>query len=178
MILSHDLLTNKTQSVFKRLKHTKRIVDVGCGIRPCPIFPCEEHICIEPHHEYVDGLETWSPGDRKVTIVQGEAEEVARYPRADTTVLLLDVIEHMPKHRGEVLRDLLTEFEQAVIFTPWGPYEQTDKNPDCWGLNGGYWQKHRSAWFPEDFADWKIRKWAEWHEIQPVGALLAFRSPS
>ena len=174
MILAHDLLINRrTSAIFCGLPRTRRIVDVGCGIRPCPAFHCDEYVCIEPHGEYVEHLRGWErPG--QVRIVHGEAELVSDELRADTTVLLLDVIEHMERDRGERIRDLLKEFEHAVIFTPLGWYEQGDTNHDCWGLNGGYWQKHRSAWQQADFPGWQTTVWPKWHSSGP-GAILAIR---
>jgi hypothetical protein len=175
MILAHDLLTNpRTAHTFAALPRTKRIADVGCGIRPCPAFPCEDHICIEPHAEYRDLLAQWVPDDRRVTVIDGTADLIADQPREGTTVLLLDVIEHMEKDDGHRIVALAEEFEHAVIFTPLGWYEQGDSNPDGWGLNGGYWQKHRSAWHPGDFANWKIETWRRWHPCGP-GAILAIR---
>ncbi len=174
MILEHDLLTNhRTQQTFAGLPRTKRVVDVGCGIRPCPAFPCAEYICIEPHDEYVAHLRDWKR-DGPIEIINGEAEALADQPRKDTTVFLLDVIEHMERDRGERIRDLLKEFEHAVIFTPLGWYEQDDTNPDGWGLNGGYWQKHRSAWEQADFPGWRTTVWPKWHRNGP-GAILAIR---
>lgn len=177
MILPHDLITNgRTVEIFKRLPKTKRIVDVGCGIRPCPAFRCEEHICIEPHDEYVDHLREWKPeGVDTVTIINGDADCLAGQPREDTTVMLLDVIEHMERADGERIRDLLEEFEHAVVFTPLGWCEQGGENPDAWGLNGGHWQMHRSAWMPEDFKAWRVHVWNPWHLNNGAGAILAIR---
>jgi hypothetical protein len=176
MILAHDLLTNpRTAHTFAALPRTKRIVDVGCGVRPCPAFPCEDHICIEPHVEYVAHLTEWRPHDRSVTIANGTADVLANQPRADTTVLLLDVIEHMERDAGEQIKTLMEEFEHAVIFTPLGWFEQGEGNPDAWGLNGGKWQKHRSAWHPGDFQGWKIETWRRWHPAGGPGAILATR---
>ena len=175
MILPHDLLTNsRTVKIVESLPRTKRIVDVGCGIRPFPVFPCPEYVCIEPHAEYVEHLREWDRGG-PVEIIQAEAEAVSGQPRKDTTVLLIDVIEHMEKERGERIRDLLMEFEHAIIFTPLGWYPQDEETPDCWGLNGGYWQKHRSSWQPEDFKGWGVRTWKNWHSKHDVGAILAIR---
>lgn len=175
MILAHDLVTNpKTEGIFRNLPPTSILIDVGCGIRPCPL-ECRRHIGIEPHEEYIRHLSAWNPAGRKVEIVQGEAEAVGLYDRKDTTVLLLDVIEHMERDRGESIRDLLEEFEHAIIFTPLGWYEQGEQNPDCWGLNGGFWQKHRSAWQPDDFKNWRLHVWKEWHPINGCGAILAIR---
>ena len=170
MILDHDLLVNaKSMDIFHGLKRTDRIVDIGAGIRPCRAFKAE-HICIEPHHEYIAELRTC----REVSeIVEGEAELVDRFPRQGTTVFLLDVIEHMERERGEKIRDLLMDFEQAVIFTPLGFMEQSDKNPDAWGYNGGFWQKHRSGWQVEDFPGWEVTSWPVWHARSMTGAILA-----
>lgn len=179
MILPHSLLTDdRTQRIFSTLKRTRFIVDVGAGIRPCPIFPCEEHICIEPHQEYADILaRDWNPLDRRVTIVNGTADILAAIPREDTTVLAFDVIEHMDKADGLLFLKVAEQFPQAVIFTPLGWYEQGDENPDAWGLNGGHWQKHRSAWEPGDFAGWNTRVFEDWHDSGP-GAICATRCAS
>lgn len=176
MILAHDLLTNKkSRKIFASLTPTRRIIDVGCGIRPCPAFPCEEYVCIEPHHEYADVLDQWSlPGAVK-RVVRGTAEELRSEKREGSTVFLLDVIEHMEREEGLRVLRLLEEFEHAVVFTPLGWYEQGDENPDAWGYNGGYWQAHRSAWHPEDFSDWSIKTWDVWHPANNVGAILAIR---
>lgn len=179
MILSHELPTHcRTEAYFSALKRTERIVDIGCGIRPCAAFQCDEYICIEPHDEYVDALRQWEAPARTKRIVVGKAECLDKEDRRGTTVFLLDVIEHMERDAGEQIRDLMTEFEQAVIFTPLGWFEQGDQNPDAWGLHGGFWQKHRSAWMPEDFVGWRVRTWQRWHRKQTAGAILALRLPS
>jgi len=175
MILKHDLITDdRAKDIFAKLPRTKRLVDVGCGVRPFPL-PCDEHICIDPHPEYLVHLRYWQPFDRKVTFIDGDATALADQPREDTTVLLLDVIEHIDKENGLLIRDLAEEFEHAIIFTPLGFYEQGDANPDAWGLNGGHWQKHRSGWMPEEFANWKVWVWDLWHHEHKCGAILAIR---
>lgn len=176
MILKHDLPTNsKTERIFQRLPRTKRIVDVGCGIRPCPVFRCEEYICIEPHDEYVAVLREWCAPASRCIVIQDTIDALAKQPRKDTTVLLLDVIEHMEKPHGEQMRDLMAEFEHAIIFTPLGWYPQGDENPDVWGYHGGYWQKHRSEWHVDDFRGWEVDSWPKWHRKHGVGAILARR---
>lgn len=178
MILAHDLLTNKrTKRIFSSLEPTDRIIDVGCGIRPCPAFPCKQYICIEPHYEYADVLRQWQLPYTKPIVVQEKAEELSRFPRKGTTVLMLDVIEHLPRGDGESMIRLLEEFDHAVVFTPLGWYEQGQENPDAWGFNGGYWQQHRSAWQPSDFDKykWTVTVWPVWHPKNKVGAILAVR---
>lgn len=172
MILPHDLLTDpRVSHVFAGLARTERIVDVGCGIRPCPL-PCDHHVCIEPHEEYVEVLRSWAPTDRTVTVIPGQADLLADQPRHGTTVLLLDVIEHMTKFRGQRIKRLAEEFEHAVVFTPLGWQEQSAANPDRWGYSGGCWQAHRSAWRLEDFEGWTLRFWRHY---DTAGAILAIR---
>jgi len=157
--LSHELLEDPVSfGVLSKLKPTPRILDVGCGIRPCPVFPCE-HICLEPHDEYVDWLKTWSR-DRKVRIIQGTAERIVEIEPSGTTLLMLDVIEHMDKDEGLKILPLIEKFEQAVIFTPLGFKAQEHPNGiDNWGMHGGIWQTHRSGWELEDFKNWETHIW-------------------
>jgi hypothetical protein len=176
MILHHDLLENKrTRDIFQSLPKTPRIIDVGCGVRPCPAFKCEEYICIEPHQEYVDVLKGWRAPAPSFQVIRQTAEAIEKLPRKGSTVFLLDVIEHMERPAGEGIKALLEEFDHAVVFTPYGWHEQGEQNPDPWGYNGGYWQKHRSAWYPEDFAGWVVHSWNHWHAKQSTGAILAVR---
>lgn len=175
MIRGHDLLVNpRTRDIFKALRPTKRILDVGACVRPCPVFECEEHICVEPHDEYCDVLRTWKPAHAsKVRVVHATAEVIESVPRRDTTVLLLDVIEHMSKPDGAHIRDVIEEFDQAVIFTPLGFIPQ---NEDRLGYNGAYWQTHRSGWFPHDFANWRVMQFPVFfNKPMPHGAILAVR---
>ena len=179
MILRHDLITNwRTAQIFAQLPRTRRIIDVGPGIRPCPAFPCDEHICVEPCEEYRSHLEEWRPIDRKVIIAPYEACDIADiFERSDTTILALDVIEHMERDVGLRCLHIFEAFEHAVVFTPLGWYEQGGENPDAWGLSGGDWQKHRSAWYPDDFDEWKwtTHTWRWFHKKKRVGAILAVR---
>lgn len=156
-ILSHDLyVSDAASSILKTVPRTVTVIDVGCGIRPCPI-PCEVHICVEPHLEYLDILkDEWHPIDREVKYIQGTADKISDLPKDNTTLLLLDVIEHMDKDIGKDIVEMSKEFTHTVIFTPVGFMEQAYRNPDPWGLRGGYWQKHRSGWTPDEFNGWKI----------------------
>jgi len=157
----HELLRNDVSSkILGKLKPTQRILDIGCGIRPCPVFPCETHICIDPHDEYIDWLKTWTPGDREVQIIQGTADLMAGVDPSGTTLLMLDVIEHMEKEKGFEILSMAEKFEQAAIFTPLGFMKQEHPNGiDNWGMHGGYWQTHRSGWEPKDFENWNVHIW-------------------
>ena len=170
--MQHELLRDAVSSeVLYKLKPTSRILDVGCGIRPCQL-PCNTHICLEPHQEYIDWLETWKPEDREVKIMQGTADRMSEIETTDTTLLMLDVIEHMEKEKGLEILSLAEEFEQAAIFTPLGFRKQEHPNGvDNWGMNGGFWQTHRSGWTVKDFKNWDIYIWRSI-------AILAIRSQS
>lgn len=176
MILRHSLLTDqRTASIFAKLPRTKRVIDVGPGIRPCPIFPDAEYVCIEPHYEYCDHLMEWRPPSGRVRVIQQDASYLTYCDTSETTVLALDVVEHMEKDIGLTIVSLMEKFDHAVVFTPLGWYHQGGDNPDAWGLNGGYWQKHRSAWSTYDFKGWKVYFWRRWSFRKGSGAILAIR---
>lgn len=155
MIRAHDFLTVEVYaSKLKSLHKISPIIDVGAGIRPCPLWK-GEHICVEPHGEYVATLK-----EAGYTVYQGTALDVLPDLPRKGTVIAIDVIEHMTREDGERLRDLMEEWPQALIFTPNGFMEQSgDVNgKDPWGLNGQKWQKHRSGWVENDFPEWRVLK--------------------
>lgn len=157
-ILNHTLMLEfpEIKKRIKQIPKTSKVIDVGCGIRPFHDIECEQHICLEPHDEYIEILESWLPQDRKVIIHKGKADYLEKFEKEDTTVLLLDVIEHMTKAEGLKVLKISEAFTHAIIFTPYGFKEQDGGNPDAWGLKGGYWQEHRSGWEPEDFPNWTV----------------------
>jgi len=175
LIRSHSLLTDpRTAALLAQLPRTRRIIDVGPGIRPCPVFPSDEYVCIEPCEEYVEHLKDWRPpGSKHFRIAKTDASFLGFFEPGDTTVLMLDVIEHMDREVGLSILHMVESFEHAVVFTPLGWHRQGSENPDAWGLNGGYWQEHRSGWYPNDFEGWKVRSWDRWSA--KVGAILAIR---
>jgi len=103
------------------------------------------------------------------------------------TVFLIDVIEHLDK--ADALKLLKTTEviarKQLVVFTPIGFMPQ--RNPDgkdAWGLDGGMWQEHESAWSPADFSDsWDIYASKVFHTAdhtgkpfdEPFGAFVAIK---
>jgi len=152
------------------IKHTLRrpdgllecqsVLDIGAGIRPMSWYVPENHTCVEPHPTYVKrlkqaGFNVWlndALDCLKIMPVHEDAMFEAIY--------LLDVIEHMEKDEGVEVVSLAVEKakKQVVIFTPLGFMQQDD---DGWGLDGEYWQKHRSGWLPEEFSDWKIQHYGK-----------------
>ncbi|HEY4481624.1 MAG TPA: hypothetical protein VI489_02105 [Candidatus Brocadiaceae bacterium] len=106
------------------------------------------------------------------------------------TVFALDMIEHMEKEDGI---KFIKEAErvtknQIAIFTPLGLYPQSygsENEVDRWGMNGGYWQSHRSGWLPADFDEqWEIIACKDFHLMdqhdclleEPFGAFWAIKT--
>lgn len=155
MIRKHAFLTDTIySSKLKSLKPLGPLFDIGAGIRPCPLWPVE-HICVEPHLEYVQFLK-----HAGYKVYHGTALEVIPDLPREGTIIAIDVIEHMEREDGEKLRDLMEEWPQALIFTPNGFMEQSGvvNGLDPWGLHGMKWQKHRSGWTENDFPEWRVLK--------------------
>ena len=131
------------------------IYDIGAGIRPQPFFKAARHVCIEPHDEYAEWLE-----QHDYPVLRRTAFAALPLAPPVETIFLLDVIEHMPKLVGlDVIKMAHARAtRQIVVFTPLGFNEQSygAGEKDRWGMNGGYWQTHRSGWEPEDFPGWTI----------------------
>jgi hypothetical protein len=129
-------------------------MDIGPGIRPQPFFKPERHICVEPYWEYAK----WLVENRHELWNMTALDALEKIDRVDT-IFLLDVIEHMRKFDGERIRDLSkTKADQVVVFTPRGFKEQSylAGEKDAWGMDGAWWQTHRSGWDPADFKGWDI----------------------
>ena len=140
----------------KGLLHVSSVLDIGAGLRPMPWFKPERHICVEPHGPYADRLE--AAGYEVWRLTAPVALKLAAAKLPVDAVYLIDVIEHMTKEEGlEVLRLAhALEPKQIVVFTPKGFLPQEG---DAWGLDGGYWQRHRSGWTPADFPGWAIEEY-------------------
>jgi hypothetical protein len=75
-------------------------------------------------------------------------------------VCALDFIEHLERDDGLWFIEEAQRVGRVVaIFTPVGPFPQPYAHPDQWGMDGGVWQMHRSAWTPEDFPGWEVIVW-------------------
>lgn len=139
----------------KLIKPVTSVIDVGPGIRPQPFLTPERYVAIEPHGEYVKWLR-----DRGHTVMKETALAGLKWVRPAATIMMLDVIEHMERLEGlEVLRLACKKaWEQIVVYTPLGfyPQEYIEGEADRWGMDGGYWQTHRSGWTPDDFPGWEI----------------------
>lgn len=162
---------------------TDVVLDVGCGIRPQWFFEAKTHHAIEPHMEYVNWLAEHHP---KIQVFHGhwEMSLFIDMPGIVGTVFALDVIEHMERLHGIkfIQKAMNAARQQVIFFTPIGFYPQSYAagEKDRWGMNGGYWQTHRSGWTPEDFGEgWQVLACKDYHKYdqydqkleQPIGAM-------
>lgn len=145
----HRLLHHNLESP-QGLLECDSVLDIGAGIRPFPWYTPKRHICVEPSLVYCDILRA-----NGFEVVQATAEEALRELKAEA-VLMLDVIEHMPRDVGDRVVPLAVAAasRQVVIYTPNGFMVQ---DHDTWGLGEDEWQRHKSAWTPDDFAGWRIQ---------------------
>lgn len=169
---------------------TRSVLDVGCGIRPrnldAPIY-----VAIEPHRPYIDVARTKRPDGLFICDTVSEALP----PMVDDTfdlALAVDVIEHLNRLVAERMVDELQRVARTVaIFTPYGPFPQEPDpgGPDQWGMDGSVWQRHRSAWTPDDFPStegWKTTVLEDFHHndafgnklLEPISAFWAVCSRS
>lgn len=153
-----------------KIRKVHSLVEIGPGIRP-QLQYAQHYVGVEPHEEYASICV-----QKGVPVIKGTALNILRQMYQVNTILMLDVLEHMPREEGlqvlELAKKLATE--QLVVFTTLGFIEQSykDGEKDAWGLNGGYWQTHRSAWQPEDFHGWDLAVDPEFHGARG-GAIFA-----
>lgn len=189
-----DRLVNVTkdeawEKLRERLLDAAVVLDIGPGI--CPqayVNPCV-HICAEPHLPYIHRLRQQTFADPRYVILNCTWQIAMKVlpDKSVDTVFAMDVIEHLTKEDGyELIREAQrVARQQVIIYTPWGFFPQSyeDPNkPDRWGLDGGFWQTHRSGWSPEDFDDkWEVLCCDAYHLVdqnekaleKPFGAIWA-----
>lgn len=151
------------------------VLDVGAGIRPQGLVPCERHVCAEPHGEYADALAAAG-----YVVIRARATAALGQMGPVDTVVALDVIEHMEREEGEAFLAAAVRKarHQVVVFTPLGFMPQDGTNgpsgaTDPWGLQGQHWQAHRSGWTPADFPGWRCVVDAHFHKKHRHGAFFA-----
>ncbi|HEU0015788.1 MAG TPA: methyltransferase domain-containing protein [Longimicrobium sp.] len=182
------------QAALRRVSATPVVLDVGPGIQPQDYFPARTHVCVEAHAPYVRRLLAERAGDPRLVCLHGTWQEVLPHlPDASVdTAFALDLIEHLEKDEGYgLLREMARiARHQVVVFTPLGLYPQhyDEGQPDAWGMDGGYWQTHRSGWTPDDLAraggDWEAVVSPDFHQwdqhggrlAEPFGAFWAIRT--
>lgn len=178
--------------VLSKVIRTRVVLDIGPGIRPQAYFRPRIHICVEPYLPYIERLRA-DIRDESPYVFMNCTWEQAMSTLPDKSVdstFAMDVIEHFEKDDG---LKFLKEAErisrrQIIVFTPLGFYPQTydeSNRRDRWGMEGAYWQAHRSGWDPHDFGDeWEFICCKAFHLLdqqeqplhEPFGALWAIRT--
>lgn len=186
---SRDELKSAAQA---KLRDVPVVLDVGPGIRPSQLIKGQLWILVEPHGPYIEFVRRHIPDGPTHVFLQGTWDAVLPLlpDRSVDTIIAGDVIEHLPKGEGLVF---LMEAEriarcQVAVFTPLGYYPQAYDHGttlDRWGMNGGYWQAHRSGWLPDEFDDgWECLCCDAYHDNdeyeqpleKPFGAFYAIRT--
>lgn len=162
------------QAAVEALRPAHTVLDIGPGIRPQTLVECRHHVCVEPFDQYVRIMLAENPG--LVVLGCTWAEMLDLLPPASVdTVVLMDVIEHLPKDEGRALLSatVLAARSQVVVQTPLGFMAQgADESKDAWDLDGIDWQVHRSGWTPDDFPGWSIISCDEFHTTDAYGRAL------
>jgi len=151
--------------VRTRITDVDVVLDLGPGICPQP-FVKEPyvHICVDAHRPYLERLKRDKGDDPKYIFINAPWDEVIGKlaDKSVDSVFALDFIEHLEKQDGfRMLREAQrVARRQIVVYTPLGffpqSYDDPDK-PDRWGMDGGYWQTHRSGWDYDDFGpEWEF----------------------
>ncbi|MBA4386267.1 MAG: hypothetical protein C0410_16155 [Anaerolinea sp.] len=188
-------LCSKEEFIPKALESiipVESVVDVGAGIRPQTFFIPSTHVIVEPFKPYIDRLKESSAFSSHMVILNGTWDQVLPFfpDKSVDTVFALDVIEHFKKEAGFKFINQAERIarKQVVIFTPSGMYEQSyddESKADRWGMQGGFWQSHRSGWKPEDFnGDWELLVCNDFHQTdqydevlhEPFGAFWAIKT--
>lgn len=179
--------------VGSKVEDVEVVLDLGPGICPQPFVKKPYlHICVDAHRPYLERLKTELDDDPKYILINAPWDQViGMFPdKSVDTVFALDFIEHLEKEDG--LR-MLREAErvarrQIVVYTPHGFFPQTYDDPhkhDRWGMDGGFWQTHRSGWDLEDFGEqWDFVISPDYIQLdednqmmeKPMGAIWAIRN--
>ncbi|HEX7956093.1 MAG TPA: methyltransferase domain-containing protein [Pyrinomonadaceae bacterium] len=180
-------------AVAARVLDAEVVLDLGPGICPQPFVKNPYvHICVEAHRPYIERVRREVRDDPKYVFINSPWDKaIGLLPdKSVDTVFALDFIEHLEKEDG--LR-MLREAErvarrQVVVYTPDGFYPQhyeDPSKPDRWGMDGGFWQTHRSGWKTDDFGDeWEFIISPDFLTLDednrplevPMGAIWAFRN--
>jgi len=163
-----------------RFAQGSSVLDVGCGIRPQVVVPTNRYVGVDAHWPYIEAV------DHSGEFIYSDWRAALRKFRRDEfdLVTALDFIEHLDRRDGlDFLRAAQRVGKAVLIFTPLGPFPQHygPGESDAWGMDGGHWQTHRSAWTPDDFPNWDIYELPSFHHHdshkrpleKPIGAFWA-----
>ena len=163
-----------------RIRPADVVLDIGPGIRPQRLIKPKAHLCIEPFLPYIEKCRELYPKRSELIFLNATWQSVVSIlpDKSVDTVIAFDVIEHLEREDGLKLMEQCKRVarQQAVFFTPYGFVEQSyeESELDRWGMQGGYWQTHRSGWKPDDFGeDWEFIVCPEFHSVDDEGKPLA-----
>ncbi len=138
------------------------VLDVGCGCRPQRLVASTRYLGIDAHQPYIDAMA--DPEHYRCSLWKPALADLADHEFDMLTAL--DFIEHLERDDGlEFLDEAQRVARTVVIFTPLAWMAQEFSFPDQWGMDGGYWQTHRSGWTPEDFDGWETHIWPAFHVV-------------
>lgn len=163
------------------------VLDVGTGLmHSLEDLPCPVRIGLDAHRPYLENRRV-----ADAVPINASALELDRLfvPGAVELVQLIDVIEHFERADAErvLAQARSVAARRVVIFTPRGRFPQ--EGVDHFGLGGEEYQRHRSAWEPDDFTahGFDVVVLEDFHgpanaafvttfgaDAPPVDALLAF----
>ena len=194
MTVTYTSRDKALEVIAEKVQDVDVVLDLGAGICPQWFVNPYVHICIDAHRPYLERLKSEIAGDPKYVLINAPWDQVIGMlpDKSVDTVFALDFIEHLEKEDG--LR-MLREAErvarrQIVVYTPHGFFPQSYDDPDKrdrWGMDGGYWQTHRSGWEPEDFGEaWDFVFCPDFIVLdennepmeKPMGAIWALRNLS
>lgn len=164
MAVTYAARPDAPRLVAARIRDVDVVLDLGPGIAPQPYLTRCVHICVDAHRPYLERLRRERADDPRYVLINARWDQaIGMFPdKSVDSVFALDFIEHLEKDDGlRMLREAeRVARQQIVVLTPHGFYPQSYDDPtmpDRWGMDGGYWQTHRSGWGPEDFGDdWDI----------------------
>ena len=125
------------------------LLDLGCGTGAwAEVFDCPLKVGVDIHRPH---LEARRPAARLVPVCL-DLRQLSQVflPRTFAVVLLMDIIEHLPKEEGVALLNTASAIatHRVVLFTPRGFFPQGAV--DLSGRGGAQYQEHLSGWEPED----------------------------
>jgi hypothetical protein len=157
----------------KKIRQVDTMLEIGPGIHPQLDFS-KHYLAIEPHSEYAEFLEK-----KGLFVIQNTAYKALKFIRKVDSIILLDVLEHMVRQEAELVLGFAKAIArvQVIVFTTLGfiPQDYKDGKKDAWGMNGDYWQTHRSEWHPEDFSGWDVAVEPHFHG-ERGGAIYAIHT--
>ncbi|MBV9925981.1 MAG: methyltransferase domain-containing protein [Acidobacteria bacterium] len=149
------------ETVASRIEDVEVVLDLGPGIVPQTFVKKPYvHICVDAHRPYIERVKREVGDDPRYVFLNATWDTVVPLlpDKSVDTVFALEFIEHLEKEDGlRMLREAeRVARKQVVVGTPCGFYHQHYEDPtvpDRWGMDGAYWQSHRSGWQPEDFPE-------------------------